>query len=99
MKIWTDKNGRVRCKGKGSAISQLREIDAIADYLRKYSCEMRNVSAKVLNTDSELLEAANMAVRRNEIMRSTLETADRQLRASRQERRETSAREDKAAKH
>ncbi len=79
MKIWTDRKGRARGRGRGDIDRQLRELNAIITYAQIHAEKMREAAARALNTDPRLVEENAVLRRQVQARDRTIETADRQL--------------------
>lgn len=79
MKIWTDRRGRVRSRGRGDLGKQLDDLNAIITYAQGYALEMEKVAAHALNTDPRLVDENAQLRWRLEARDRTLTAAEKQL--------------------
>jgi len=83
MKIWTDRNGKVRSKSYGDIRKQMQEIDSIINYLQNYAQTCRNVSNKVMCFDTSLCNENEELRRQLKVACNTIDAADKAMREKR----------------
>lgn len=83
MKIWTDRNGKVRSKSCGDIRKQMQEIDSIINYLQNYAQTCRNVSNKVMCFDTSLCNENEELRRQLKVACNTIDAADKAMREKR----------------
>lgn len=66
LKIWTDKKGKVHCIGKGEAVVQLKEVDAVVAFLAQYGSTMNAVSSKILHGTPATLQMTPLNTKRGQ---------------------------------